>query len=86
MMLPIIDTTPVYATPVVYSAQRTLAAPQVQYRAAVMRSEDECVSVERMEKLEKKVDDLCTSFDDLREVVLQQAKIMNEISKRLPQN
>lgn len=91
MILPIIETAPVFASPVVYSTQRTLVAPQLQTtRAAVLRTvaepeSDPCIPKERLEKLESKVDDLSKSFDDLREVVLQQAQLMNEIAKRLPE-
>jgi len=91
MILPIIETAPIFASPVVYSTQRTLVAPQFQTtRAAVLRTSaepeaDPCIPKERLEKLEDKVDDLSKSFDDLREVVLQQAQLMNEIAKRLPE-
>jgi t-SNARE complex subunit (syntaxin) len=84
MVLPIIETAPVFASPVVLASQRTLVAPQTQLRAAVLRSDDVCASQERLERLEQKVSDIADSFDDLKEVVLQQARILDEISKRLP--
>lgn len=87
MVLPIVETAPVFSNPVVLSTQRALVTPQYRLTSLQLQRQDEpdeCVKVERMERLEKQVSDLNDSFVELREAMVQQAKLLNEISQRLP--